>query len=231
MIVPDAADDVVVETRDLTRIYHTGAADVVALDKLNIEINRGDFIAVMGPSGSGKSTLMHILGLLDQPTEGSYRLLGQDTSTFGDRELSRLRGETIGFVFQHFSLIDELDIQENVSLPFLYQHRLPERLVRERAADVLRQVGLEHRLHHRPAQLSGGEMQRVAIARALVTNPVLLLADEPTGNLDRTTGESIIAALQALNDAGITVLIVTHSDFVAEFARRRFWMVDGRLHD
>ena len=198
------------------------------LHALDLAVGRGDFVAVTGASGSGKSTLLHILGGLDRPSEGSYRFDGRDMSALDDDERSRLRASHIGFVFQSFHLLPQLSVLENVALPFLYAPA-GARDARERAAAALAKVGLSHRLAHRPSELSGGEMQRAAIARAIVVDPELVLADEPTGNLDSTTGAQILDVLAALNDAGTTLVLVTHDHDVAARARRRMHLKDGRF--
>ena len=221
----------VVEATNLSRVYDAIGSEVVAVDNLDLTITRGEFVAIMGPSGSGKSTLLHLLGLLDHPTSGTYRLLGKETSHLTDTECSHLRGTKIGFVFQQFSLIDELSILENVALPFTYNTTIDRACSMERAIRALEQVGLGNRLEHRPAAISGGEMQRAAIARALVIQPAILLADEPTGNLDKKNGESVVETLKRLNELGTTQIIVTHNDMVAKHCHRTLWMSDGRLHE
>jgi putative ABC transport system ATP-binding protein len=193
---------------------------------VNLGIPRGQYVAIMGASGSGKSTLMNILGCLDKPTAGMYLLDGQDCARMGDEELSRFRGQKIGFVFQAFNLIPELNVEENVAVPLFYQGvSAGER--RERAVECLKLVGLGDRLGHRPRQLSGGQQQRAAIARALVTRPVVLMADEPTGNLDSATGEAILAVIQNLHQQGMTVVMVTHDDRISQRCQRIFRLKDG----
>ena len=221
--------DVLIRLRDLKRHYTLGAETVCALDGVSLEIQRGDYLAVMGPSGSGKSTLMNLLGLLDQPTSGSLVLGGRELSNIhDDREISRIRGREIGFVFQTFNLLPRSTALENVELPLVYQG-LPLQERRARAVTVLERVGLGDRLDHKPAQMSGGQRQRVAVARALVTDPSLLLADEPTGNLDSRTGEEILRLFQDLHQQGNTLIVVTHEDEVAKRAQRVIRLRDGRI--
>jgi len=217
-----------IETSKLSKSFHLAGHDVPVLHGLDLAVDRGEFVAVTGASGSGKSTLLHILGGLDRPSAGTYSFDGREMSALDDDERSRLRASHIGFVFQSFHLLPQLSVLENVALPFLYA---PDgaRDARDRAAAALAKVGLSHRLAHRPAELSGGEMQRAAIARAIVVDPELVLADEPTGNLDSATGAQILDALGALNDAGATLVLVTHDHDVAARARRRMHLKDGRF--
>jgi len=217
-----------IETRDLTRHYPSGGGIVAALEGLDLDIAPGEFVAAMGPSGSGKSTFLNLIGCLDQPTRGSYRLGGEDVSAQTPDRLAALRGERIGFIFQSFNLLPRSDALANVEMPMLYRG-LPRRIRRERAAIALERVGLGTRMHHTPSQLSGGQQQRVAIARALVNGPGLLLADEPTGALDSRTGLEIMALFQALNRAGVAILCVTHDADVAAFASRTLRFRDGRM--
>ena len=217
-----------IETRDLTRHYPSGEGVVAALEGLDLDIEAGEFVAAMGPSGSGKSTFLNLIGCLDQPTRGRYRLAGEDVATLTPDRVAALRGEQIGFVFQSFNLLPRSDALANVEMPMLYRG-LPRRVRRERAAIALERVGLGARMHHTPSQLSGGQQQRVAIARALVNGPGLLLADEPTGALDSRTGLEIMALFQALNRAGVAVLCVTHDADVAAFAARTLRFRDGRM--
>jgi putative ABC transport system ATP-binding protein len=216
-----------VQVRDVTRSYQLDGVAVQALRGVSLTIERGDYLAVVGPSGSGKSTLMHLLGGLDRPTSGSLILDGRDVAELSPAELARTRNEVIGFVFQSFHLLARTTARDNVALPLIYRGlRRPER--RRRAEEVLARVGLAHRLDHRPSQLSGGEQQRVAIARALVTEPSVLLADEPTGNLDSQAGEAVLALLEELNaERGVALAVVTHDASVAARARRRISMRDG----
>ena len=217
----------VIETQGLARTYHLGSTEVRALRGVDLCVAPGEFVALMGPSGSGKSTLMHLLGCLDTPTAGKYRLEGRDVSGLSHDERARLRNNRIGFVFQTFNLLPLLSALDNVALPLLYQGRTPD--VKKRATTALEQVGLAERVEHRPTELSGGERQRVAIARALVAEPALLLADEPTGNLDSKTGEEILRLLEDLHASGRTLLLVTHDAGVAAHAGRIVQMQDGQI--
>lgn len=220
--------EAVAELRGVRKIYRKpdGTVMVEALKGIDLTIPRGQYIAIMGASGSGKSTLMNILGCLDRPTEGSYIVDGEDTRTMEDEQLSIFRGQKIGFVFQAFNLIPQLTIEENVSTPLFYQGvPKPERI--RRATEALALVGLADRVGHRPSELSGGQQQRTAIARALVTNPVILMADEPTGNLDSTTGKSILNLFENLHSQGMTLIMVTHDDSIAKRCERVVRLCDG----
>ncbi len=220
----------VIELRDLHRIYDTGATPVHAVRGVNLRIERGEFVAVMGSSGSGKSTLMNMLGCLDRPTRGSFFLDGIDASTLDSDARAAVRNTKIGFVFQGFNLLNRTTALENVELPMLYsQPGLPGREMRARAERALELVGLAKRMDHVPSQLSGGQQQRVAIARALVLQPSLILADEPTGNLDTRTSIEIMGVFQQLNAAGITIVMVTHELDIANYTRRVVVMRDGRV--
>ena len=215
---------------DIRKVYNMGKTKVHALRGITIEIARGDFVAIIGPSGSGKSTLMHIIGALDRPTEGRYLLDGIDVSDMTDNQLSAVRNKRIGFVFQTFNLLPRKNALRNVELPLIYGGiGLAER--RKRAKAALERVGLEGRTNHRPSELSGGQRQRVAIARAIVTDPQIVFADEPTGNLDTTTGHEIMEILQMMNDQGVTVILVTHELEVSKYARRIVHIRDGLIAD
>jgi putative ABC transport system ATP-binding protein len=217
-----------IEARALSRVYALAAGQVVALDAIDLSITSGEMVAIMGPSGSGKSTLMNLIGCLDRPSSGSYRLDGVDVGALDADGLARIRNSKIGFVFQQFNLLPRADAATNAELPMLYAG-VDRRERRQRAMGALARVGLADRAHHRPSQLSGGQQQRVAIARALVNRPRLLLADEPTGALDSRTAADILALFQALNDEGMTVVIVTHDEDVARHARRVVRFRDGRI--
>ena len=217
-----------VELEAVERCFHVGDADVHALRQVDLTLADGEYAAVMGPSGSGKSTLLNILGLLDRPDAGRYRLDGVETTALGDEERARLRRERIGFVFQAFHLVPRLTAFENVELPLVLSGMAPRRR-RQRVEAALAAMGLTPRAGHRPDQLSGGQRQRVAIARATVTEPSLILADEPTGNLDRASGEDVVKALEALNAKGLTLVVVTHDPALGERARRRVHMDDGAI--
>ena len=219
----------VIDVRDLTKTYTVGELQVRALRGVTLTVQPGEFVALTGPSGSGKSTFMHLLGCLDRPTSGQYFLNGRDVSTLDKRDLAHVRNQEIGFVFQGFNLLARTSALENVELPMLYRRGLTAKERRERAAEALRQVGLGDRLDHHPNQLSGGQQQRVAIARALVNNPSLLLADEPTGNLDTRTSIEVMEIFQRLNDQGLTIVLVTHEPDIAEYATRIVAFRDGRV--
>lgn len=217
-----------IELRKLSRIYQTGDTEFAALRDVDLSIERGEFVAITGSSGSGKSTLMNILGCLDSPTRGSYLLGERDVAQLTRVELARVRNEFIGFVFQNFNLLSRTTAAENVELPLIYA-RVPPAERRQRAREALDRVGLAHRAGHTPAQLSGGQQQRVAIARALVTRPPLILADEPTGNLDSATSIDIMRLLAELQRSGITVVFVTHETDIAAFAARKLVLKDGAI--
>jgi putative ABC transport system ATP-binding protein len=220
----------IVTLHDLDKDYDTDAGPVPALKHLELSIAEGEFVAVMGPSGSGKSTLMNILGCLDVPTSGEYILNDRDVSVLTENELAHVRSQVIGFVFQGFNLLPRATLETNVALPLVYQ-RVGRAERSARAAEMLRQVGLGDRIASLPPRISGGQQQRVAIARALVTDPRLILADEPTGNLDTTTGREIMSLFQRINqESGITVIVVTHDLHVASFASRLVYLIDGEIH-
>jgi len=217
-----------IEATGLRRTYSMGPTEVPALRGVDLAVEGGEFVAIMGPSGSGKSTLLHLLGCLDRPSGGRYRLDGVAVEDVDDTELSRIRNRRIGFVFQSFNLIPQHDVLENVELPLVYAG-VARPVRRERSLDILRHVGLEHKVNRRPTELSGGEVQRAAIARALVVEPLLLFGDEPTGNLDTQTGEGIMQLFVDLNRRGTTIVLVTHDADVASHARRTIHMRDGRI--
>ena len=216
------------ELPDLSKVYPPSDVETTALNNINLEISKGEFIAIMGPSGCGKSTLLNVLGMLDTPNSGSYKFLNNDVANSTERELALIRKQNIGFIFQSFNLIDELSVAENVELPLLYQ-KLPASDRAQRVREVLERVNIAHRADHRPQQLSGGQQQRVAVARAVVTNPKLILADEPTGNLDTTNGEEVLSMLGQLNSDGTTIVMVTHDQGHADHAGRVVHMLDGRV--
>jgi len=220
----------VIQLDQIQKTYHTGEVDVLAVRGVTLTVESGEFVAIMGASGSGKSTLMNILGCLDRATGGHYYLDGADVSEFDRNELADIRNQKIGFVFQNFNLLSRTSALENVELPMLYTHRRHSSVrVRERALRALETVGLAERAGHHPSQLSGGQQQRVAIARALVSEPSLLLADEPTGNLDSRTSVEVMGLLQRLNDQGITIVMVTHEHDIAAFTKRNVIMRDGQI--
>lgn len=218
----------IIQTSELRKIYRTEEIETTALNKVNIEIEEGDFVAVMGPSGCGKSTLLNIMGLLDTPTSGEYRFLGENTSGWSEKERARLRKGNIGFIFQSFNLIDELTAFENVELPLQYLGI--DAIERTRMAEeALDRMGMMPRRNHFPGQLSGGQQQRIAISRAVVAGAKLLLADEPTGNLDSDHGDDVMKLLCELNEAGTTIVMVTHSNHDADFSKRTIRLHDGQL--
>ncbi len=216
------------KTVNLSKIFRTDEVETTALNKVSFEIKKGEFVAIMGPSGCGKSTLLNILGLLDNPTEGKYYFLGREVSGFTEKQRANTRKQNIGFVFQNFNLIDELNVYENVELPLIYLG-LSSSERKRRVESALEQMQIMHRRKHFPLQLSGGQQQRVAVARAVVANPHLILADEPTGNLDSAHGEEVMNLLASLNQNGTTIIMVTHSQRDAEYAQRIIRLFDGQV--
>jgi len=214
--------------RELSRVYRTDMVETTALDGIMLDVAEGEFVAIMGPSGCGKSTLLNVMGMLDSPTSGSYVFDGVEVAGLGEAQLADFRKRNIGFIFQSFNLVDELSVRENIELALLY-HNVPLAERRTRVDEVMDRVGIAHRAKHRPSQLSGGQQQRVAVARALVARPRLILADEPTGNLDTQHGEEVMKMLQALNQEGATIVMVTHSPAHADYAGRVVNMLDGRI--
>jgi putative ABC transport system ATP-binding protein len=217
-----------IKLSQIQRVFRTQDIETTALQQIDLNIQAGEFVAIMGPSGCGKSTLLAILGMLDSPSSGSYNFDGQDISHCSEQQLANLRKASVGFVFQSFNLIDELTVFENVELPLQYL-KIGAAERKRRVLAMLQRVGIDHRANHLPQQLSGGQQQRVAVARALVINPKLILADEPTGNLDSKNGEEVMTMLRELNQAGTTVVIVTHSEKEGSYADRLVRMLDGRI--
>jgi putative ABC transport system ATP-binding protein len=225
--MPDAP---VIEIRELTKVFQTEDVETHALTDIELRVDPGDYLAIIGPSGSGKTTLLAILGLMDRPTSGQFLWHGEAVGELGDGDLSRLRNEQVGFIFQTFNLIGDLSVEQNVELPLVYR-RLRQKERSRRVAEALERVGMSHRARHRPGQLSGGQQQRVAVARALVGQPSILLADEPTGNLDSVNGESIMELIDELHRSGATICMVTHNLEFARRARRTLRLSDGRIVD
>ena len=220
----------IISMTDITKVYTVGGEEVRALDGANLTIREGEFVSIIGPSGSGKSTLMNIIGCLDVADSGEYILDGQSIEQYSEEELARIRNRKIGFIFQSFNLLSRMSAQANVELPLIYQRtHLNER--KENASRALARVGLASRANHKPAELSGGQQQRVAIARALATNPAILLADEPTGNLDSKTGDDIMALFHELHQAGDTIVLITHNEEIAKQAERRIRIMDGQVSE
>ncbi|MBL7150522.1 ABC transporter ATP-binding protein [Candidatus Microgenomates bacterium] len=215
--------------KNVSKIYQMDSIQVKALDNISLEIKKGEFVSIMGSSGSGKSTLMHIMGCLDIPTAGKVIFEGEDVSRLNEAELAKIRNQKIGFVFQGFNLLPRTSALANVELPLIYTHLDNQKKEKKKAAEILKMVGLEKRKNHFPSQLSGGEQQRVAIARALVNNPLIILADEPTGNLDSKTGKEIMEIFQELNKKGNTIIIVTHEARIARCAQRIIKLKDGKI--
>jgi putative ABC transport system ATP-binding protein len=218
----------IIKTENLVKVYETGSISLIALKGVNLEISEGEFVAIMGSSGSGKSTLMNIMGCLDRATSGKYYLEGKDIMEFDDDGLAEIRNKKIGFVFQSYNLLPKMDAIKNVELPLFYEKVNAEERLR-RAKEALKRVGLEDRMYHKPPEMSGGQKQRVAIARALVNNPSLILADEPTGNLDTASGNEIMGIFQKLNDEGVTIVMVTHEPEIAACTKRNIMFRDGNI--
>jgi len=217
-----------IKTNELMKVYRTDEVETTALNKVNLEVKEGEFVAIMGPSGCGKSTLLNILGLLDNPSEGKYEFMGEEVAGFKERNRTNLRKGNIGFIFQSFNLIDELTVWENVELPLLYL-KMSSSVRKQKVEEVLDRMKIMHRKSHFPQQLSGGQQQRVAVARAVVANPRLILADEPTGNLDSANGEEVMDLLSQLNEEGTTIIMVTHSPSDAEYSHRTIQLFDGHI--
>ena len=218
----------ILKTEGLVKLFHTEEVETMALDEINLQIAEGEFTSIMGPSGCGKSTLLHILGLIDNPDGGKYQFLGEEVSSYSERQRAGLRKNNIGFVFQSFNLIDELTVYENVELPLIYT-KTPASERQKKVMDVLEKMDIAHRHKHFPQQLSGGQQQRVAVARAIVNQPNLILADEPTGNLDSEHGDEVMKILTGLNDEGTTIVMVTHSREDAAVGKRIVRMLDGKI--
>ena len=218
----------IIETSNLKKIYRTEEVETTALDMINLNLEEGQFVSVMGPSGCGKSTLLHVLGLIDNPSEGSYRFLGEEVSKYSEAKRAVIRKSNLGFVFQSFNLIDELTVYENIELPLIY-NKTPSNERKEKVEKVLEKLDLGHRSRHFPRQLSGGQQQRAAVARAIVNEPNLILADEPTGNLDSRNGHEVMKMLAKLNEEGTTILMVTHSEEMAHYSGSVIQLLDGKI--
>ncbi|RLD27020.1 MAG: ABC transporter ATP-binding protein [Bacteroidetes bacterium] len=217
-----------IKLNQLTKVYRTDEIESTALNEVSFEINKGEFVSVMGPSGCGKSTLLNILGMLDKPESGSYEFLGNEVSHLNEKGRSDVRKKNIGFIFQNFNLIDELTVFENIELPLIY-NKVNSAERKKRVNELIEKIGISHRSSHFPQQLSGGQQQRVAVARALITKPPLILADEPTGNLDSSHGNEVMELLCELNEAGTTIVMVTHSSHDASYSRRIINLLDGQI--
>ena len=218
----------IIELKEVSKIYRTDEVETLALENVNVDIDKGEFVSIMGPSGCGKSTLLNIVGLLDRPTSGTVEIAGKTAQGMGDRALAAFRNSSIGFIFQNFHLIPSLSVADNVELPLTYRSGIGSRERQTKVAEVLERVGLSHRTNHFPSQLSGGQCQRVAIARAIIGNPDIILADEPTGNLDSRMSAEIMDILTSLNQEGRTILMVTHNEAQAELTHRVMRFFDGR---
>ncbi|WP_166964314.1 ABC transporter ATP-binding protein [Yeosuana marina] len=217
-----------IKLKNLTKVYRTEELESTALNQISFEINQGEFVSIMGPSGCGKSTLLNILGMLDKPESGSYEFLGKEIAQYNEKQRSEIRKKNIGFIFQNFNLIDELTVFENIELPLIY-NKINSSERKKRVDEIIQKIGISHRSNHYPQQLSGGQQQRVAVARALVTNPSLILADEPTGNLDTSHGNEVMDLLCKLNESGTTIVMVTHSAHDASFSNRTINLLDGKI--
>jgi len=217
-----------INLQNLSRVFRTQDVETTALNNINLNVDEGEFLAIMGPSGCGKSTLLSILGMLDSPSSGSFNFVDKDIANYSEEQLAKLRKSSVGFVFQSFNLIDELTVFENVELPLQYQ-QISRVERKQRVEQILKRVAIDHRADHLPQQLSGGQQQRVAVARALVTNPKLILADEPTGNLDSKNGEEVMTMLRELNREGTTIVMVTHSEKEGGYADRLVRLLDGQI--
>jgi len=214
--------------QNISKVYQTHDVETVSLNNVNIEIAQGEFVAIMGPSGCGKSTLLNTIGMLDSPTSGEYFFMDEDIANYSESALSQIRKHNVGFIFQSFNLIDELSVEENIELALLY-HKIPVAERKTRVAEVMDKVGIAHRAKHMPSQLSGGQQQRVAVARAVVGGQAVILADEPTGNLDSAHGHEVMEMLKSLNEEGTTIIMVTHSPSHADFASRTINLFDGQV--
>ncbi|WP_434578455.1 ABC transporter ATP-binding protein [Thermoanaerobacterium thermosaccharolyticum] len=230
MIENEKGNKNVITMKNLSKIYKMGENIVKALDNINLTVDEGEFVSIVGPSGSGKSTLMNIIGCLDVMTSGEYYLNGNDTRKLSENKLAELRSSEIGFIFQSFNLLQKLSALENVELPMIYKG-VPAKERYSRAVELLTMVGLEKRIHHRPTELSGGQQQRVAIARALANNPHLILADEPTGNLDSQSGKEVMKIIKELNERGNTIILITHDINIANQAKRTVKIMDGKIYE
>lgn len=217
-----------ISTKGLTKVYSTDEVETTALNQVDIKIESGEFVSIMGPSGCGKSTLLNILGLIDSPSGGEYHFMEDEVAKYTERQRSKLRKENIGFIFQSFNLIDELTVFENVELPLIYT-KVKAKERKERVEEQLEKLNMMHRRNHFPQQLSGGQQQRVAVARAVINNPKVILADEPTGNLDSSNGDEVMKTLVGLNEEGATIIMVTHSQYCAEFGDRIIRLLDGQV--
>ena len=217
-----------IKLKNLTKVYRTEELESTALNQVSFEINPGEFVSIMGPSGCGKSTLLNILGMLDKPESGSYEFLGKEIAQYNEKQRSDIRKKNIGFIFQNFNLIEELTVFENIELPLIY-NKISSSERKKRVDEIIQKIGISHRSNHYPQQLSGGQQQRVAVARALVTNPSLILADEPTGNLDTSHGNEVMDLLCKLNESGTTIVMVTHSAHDASFSNRTINLLDGKI--